>query len=184
GSPITTVNMNDGTLQNFASASIGALNGTANSKILGGRNGGNISTLTIGSDTDSTYSGLVANGTGTLALVKQNSSMFTLAGNSTYTGGTSIQGGTLLTNTNFSNGTLNLQGGTARVAQRPNNNESDHVTLVPAVQFNGGALDLTNNAMIIDYDPLATSPLNDVRQAVANGYSNGNWNGNGIISST
>src|SRR5439155_21756173 len=141
-------------------------------------------TLTVGGAADATYSGLIANGTGTLALVKQGSSMQTLAGNSTYTGGTSVQGGILVTNTNFSNGTLNLQGGTARVAQRPNNNESDHVTLVPAVQFNGGALDLTNNAMIIDYDPLATSPLNDVRSAVANGYSGGNWNGNGINSPT
>jgi autotransporter-associated beta strand protein len=110
--------------------------------------------------------------------VKSNSSQWTLAGDSTYTGGTTIQSGTLITNTNFSNGTLNLSGGTARVAQRPNNNESDHVTLVPAVQFNGGALDLTNNAMII-----GTSPLDNVRQAVTNGYSGGAWNGNGINSS-
>lgn len=45
------------------------------------------------------------------------------------------------------------------------------------------ALDLTNNHLIINYaggaDPVAT-----IRQYLTEGFNNGSWNGNGIMSST
>ena len=108
GSPISTVSMTGGTLRNFANASIATLTGTGT--ILGGRNGGSNAILTVGGSADSTYSGVIDNGTGTLALVKQGSGTLILAGDSLYTGGTTVQSGLLLTNTNFSNGTITITG--------------------------------------------------------------------------
>jgi hypothetical protein len=45
-----------------------------------------------------------------------------------------------------------------------------------------GRLDLTNNGMVVDYD--GVSPLTDIRALIVTGRNNGDWNGNGITSST
>lgn len=53
-------------------------------------------TLTVGTDNSSqTFSGLLQDGAGTLAVAKIGSGMWTLAGNNTYSGGTTFTGGTL-----------------------------------------------------------------------------------------
>jgi hypothetical protein len=44
-----------------------------------------------------------------------------------------------------------------------------------------GKLDLTNNAMVIDYD--STSPIDTVWSLLAEGYNSGSWTGDGITSS-
>jgi autotransporter-associated beta strand protein len=55
------------------------------------------SLLTLGHDhTDASFSGVIANGSGTVALVKVGLGIQTLGGISTYSGGTSISNGTLL----------------------------------------------------------------------------------------
>ena len=46
----------------------------------------------------------------------------------------------------------------------------------------GGTLDLNDNPMIVDYS--GTSPLDSIRAALASGYDNGTWTGEGINSST
>ena len=52
--------------------------------------------LTVGdNDQTSTFSGVIQNGSGTLALTKTGAGMLTLAGTNTYTGTTTIAGGTL-----------------------------------------------------------------------------------------
>jgi autotransporter-associated beta strand protein len=98
----------------------------------------------------------------------------------TYTGGTNVQSGTLITATNFSNGTLNVSGGTAQVAQKSINNDPAGVTVVPSLSVNAGTLDLTNNAAV----DANTSQINDIRSALASGFASGSWNGQGINSST
>jgi autotransporter-associated beta strand protein len=113
---------------------------------------------------------LVKTGPGTMALTAAN----------TYTGGTNVQSGTLITATNFSNGTLNVSGGTAQVAQKSINNDPAGVTVVPSLSVNAGTLDLTNNAAV----DANTSQINDIRSALASGFASGSWNGQGINSST
>ena len=111
-------------------------------------------------------------GAGTLILSATNS----------YTGGTSVQGGTLVTATNLSNGTLAISSATARVAQRTANNDPASADHRAGVSITSGTLDLNNNAMIVDY--AGASPLLAIRSQLITGYATGNWNGPGIDSTS
>jgi autotransporter-associated beta strand protein len=51
--------------------------------------------LTTGDATNTIFSGLIQNGAGTTALTKQGAGVFTLTGSNTYSGATTINGGTL-----------------------------------------------------------------------------------------
>jgi hypothetical protein len=51
-----------------------------------------------------------------------------------------------------------------------------------SVFINGGDLDVTDGAMIVDYG--SKSPLDTITSYLASGYANGTWNGPGIISSS
>ena len=82
---------------------------------------GTTSTLTAGGDnTSTTYSGLVQNGSGTVALVKSGTGTLTLSNTNTYSGGTTITAGTLSvgSDTNLGNtlGAINLNGGTLNIS--------------------------------------------------------------------
>ncbi len=69
------------------------------------------STLTIGDATNTTYSGVIQDGAGTLALIKQGSGTLTLGGINTYTGTTTINAGALSVNGSItSNVTVNAGG--------------------------------------------------------------------------
>lgn len=74
-------------------------------------------TLTV-SNTDSTsnFSGLISDGLGQLALVKDGAGTFSLSGSNSYTGGTTVRNGILAIahNVNLGIGTLTLNGGTLR----------------------------------------------------------------------
>ena len=74
----------------------------------GGTTGGNVSlgsgTLTVNQATNTTYSGVISGGSGSLK--KSGSGILTLDGANTYTGGTNLNSGTL----NFSNGALSNSG--------------------------------------------------------------------------
>ncbi len=114
---------------------------------------------------------------GTGALTKKGPGSLTISTVNTYTGGTSVQAGTLVTNTNLSNGTLTVTGGTARVSQKPTASDPTGTTKVPALTVTGpGVLDLTNNALIIDY-AAGNSPIANIRTLLINGYAAGAWNG-------
>jgi fibronectin-binding autotransporter adhesin len=66
-------------------------------------------TLTVNGSTNTTYNGTI---TGAVSLVKEGSSRLTLGGNNTYTGATTINGGTLLaTNLQSSSGVTVNSGG-------------------------------------------------------------------------
>jgi autotransporter-associated beta strand protein len=160
----------------------------------------------IGSDMVLNKSVTIQVGTGTLGnltlngnlsgaggITKSGVNTLTLAGASnSYTGGTTLAAagtgtlltaGTLITNTKFSNGTLTVNSGLAKVAAKPTNNAASGLTVVPVVQVNGGSIDLTNNAMVVDYAP-GNSPRDTVRGYLNSGYANGAWNGTGIASSS
>ncbi|SFS06523.1 autotransporter-associated beta strand repeat-containing protein [Dyella sp. OK004] len=70
-----------------ANPTIGALSGVAGSQVALGTH-----TLTLGDITSSTFAGTIG---GTGGIVKQSSGMLTLSGANTYTGGTTINAGTL-----------------------------------------------------------------------------------------
>jgi len=45
-----------------------------------------------------------------------------------------------------------------------------------------GRLNLNNNQLVVDYAPLAASPIAGIRALLTSGYHNGAWDGNGIMS--
>jgi hypothetical protein len=69
-------------------------------------------------------------------------------------------------------------GGTATLLANGNRSITTQTLTMQA----GGVLDLTNNALVVDYT--GASPLNAVRSLLTSGYAAGAWNGAGIRSST
>jgi hypothetical protein len=58
-------------------------------------------------------------------------------------------------------------------------------TTLSAVTINSGAtLDITNNALAIDFASPATDPVSTIVSALSTGYNGGRWTGTGIVSTT
>ncbi len=111
-----------------------------------------------------------------------------------------VNGGTLRSNTNsninggatlnFSSGTVNIAGTlgvgivqqNARVLLTPGGNKVLRVGGLSIPAANGGKVDLSDNAMIVDYT--GTSPFASIGLLIATGRNGGLWNGNGVTSST
>lgn len=79
-----------------------------------------------------------------------------------------------------------VEGGTLKIA--PNGtpagtSKTQSITFGGGVTAPAGQLDLTNNDLVLDYTG-TTSPANNVRQLLASARNTGNWDGNGITSST
>ena len=83
---------------------------------------------------------------------------------------------------NLTANALNISAGTVQIAQQPNSGNSGGTSVLKSLSVSGGALDLTNNGLVINYS--GTSPLASIASAVASGSANGAWNGPGINSST
>ena len=97
-------------LGGFAS-SIGSLAGSG----VVTNSGTTIAALTTGADnTSTTFSGVIQNGTSPTALIKTGTGTLILSGLNTYTGGTTLQSGTLKAGSNsaFGTGDLTIEGGT------------------------------------------------------------------------
>lgn len=90
-----SITLNGGTLDlNGYSVTAGLLSGGTAGTISTSSAAG--STLTVGSSGSSIYAGVIANGSGTVGIVKQNAGVLTLSNTaSTYSGVTTINGGTL-----------------------------------------------------------------------------------------
>ncbi len=108
------LNMGGGTLDCYGwNATIGTLSGTSGSVTIGGAY---LSTLTLQSNSNSSYSGTILNGSGTLSLSKTGTGIQTLGGTNTYSGGTTISGGAISVSADANLGAttsgLTLSGGT------------------------------------------------------------------------
>jgi len=167
---IFTSGATDGTCLRFRGAwEIGELSGT------GGRIAAWNSTVTVNQDSDTTYSGLLDNISGrVLTLVKDGSGSLSLNFSNTYTGTTTIDGGTLLVNNASGSatgtGALNVNsggtlGGTGTVSGVVTVNSGGHVsvdassseiTLTGGLTLNAGAeLDVD----LSSYSPASGSTL-------------------------
>jgi autotransporter-associated beta strand protein len=106
---------------------------------------------------------------GTGALTKSGSRALLINSANTYTGGTTVNNGTLIAN-RLSNGTLTINGGVARITAKAVANDPTGTTVVPAINIaGGGALDLTNNSMVIDYAGSVGTLVDDTRTRLASG---------------
>jgi autotransporter-associated beta strand protein len=137
-------------------------------------------TLTIGGAGNSSFGGTIQNGAGggTLARAKSGAGTQTLGVANTYTGGTSVSGGTLAAaNADaFAGGSLDVTGGKAQLqASLPK-----AVTLTTLTASGTGKLDITNNSMVLKS---TTAP--QVRTLIQGAYNAGHWDGpNGLTSLT
>ena len=87
--------------------------------------------------------------------------------------------------------TVTLSAGTTKITADGTANGTSEMN---AISFAGGVaptskLDITNNALIVDYDTLATparpTPFQSIRARIINGYAaTADWSGNGITSSS
>jgi len=116
-------------------------------------------------------------GSGSLTLASTNSSAFTLETSNSYTGGTYVNGGTLVAGVNDAippNGSLTIgANGTVQLA-----NKTGQTTLWSLSITGGGRFDIGNNNVVIS-DP-GGSIDSTIRAYLASGYNGGHWNGAGI----
>ena len=93
---------------------IGELTGDGTSGLSGGPTAGSTVTWRIGGrNTNATYAGLIQNGTGTTAITKSGSGIWTLTGACTHTGATTVSAGTLRINGTTSGSAVTVQTGAA-----------------------------------------------------------------------
>lgn len=93
---------------------IGELTGTATSGIGGGPTAGRTVTWRIGGkNTDATFAGAIVNSTGTTAITKVGSGIWTLTGTSTHTGATLVSAGTLRVNGSTTGSSLTISSNAA-----------------------------------------------------------------------
>jgi autotransporter-associated beta strand protein len=142
----------------------------------------------LGAATDG---GLTKTGPGTLELTAAN----------TYSGNTTLRAGTLRLNGSIAaTGAVSVETGakievgSAQTLRNLNLASNATLTIRPGgfklLKLDGftfdptSLTDINDNALVADYAPGATSPLQPIRSAILSGYSNGSWTGPGITSST
>ena len=143
GSGATTVTQGILNLNGY-SVSIGGLAGANASNSFVQNNSSTPATLTVNSSADTSYAGVIRNGTGDVALTKSGAATLTLGGANTYTGATTVEGGTLnITGSTAAASTVSVGGvdasGTPRLAGSGTVNGA--VTLKSA---GGGAVGVLN----------------------------------------
>jgi hypothetical protein len=105
-------------------------------------------------------------------------------GSAEFTSGTSTFQGSVVTT-----GSFEITQGTVRMLPNAGAPAAKSVADVASISIAGGPaaptakLDLTNNAMVVDYASAAPSPLQDIRSYIIAGYAGGAWSGNGITTS-
>ena len=110
-------------------------------------NGGTLATLAIGNDnTNTTFSGSLRDGTSTLGLTKVGTGTLTLAGANTYMGGTTISGGTILTQNASALGTgpLTFGNGTTLEVQNLLNANGNWTVFPGTATVNGGTVQISS----------------------------------------
>jgi autotransporter-associated beta strand protein len=145
------VNQSAGTTFNIgASQAIGALNGTGTTNLNG-------NTLTIGANNNlnSTYGGVIADGTGSGSVIKQGTGTLLLNGVNTYTGPTTLSNGTLGGNGTIA-GSVTVNAGTLSPGTSPGKLTTGAVTFTG--QFGGIFLaELNGTGQGTTYDWLSST---------------------------
>jgi autotransporter-associated beta strand protein len=179
-----TINFNGGTLRPSASSAafLPALTGLA-AQVQNG--GANIDTNGF----DATIAAALV-GVGSGGLTKNGAGTLTLTGANTYTGGTTVNAGTLQVLKMHAGNAVTVNAGTLRVLESAPNYSSGFpsgdnafVSQPSALTVAAGAtVDITNNDIIIDYS--GASPIAAYEALVASAYNIvGDWAGPGITSS-
>jgi autotransporter-associated beta strand protein len=146
-------------------------------------------TLTLAplANTTYTYGGILRDadsggGTGKLNItVNGTGTQILSSGAYSYTGTTTVNGGTLRLETSLTtSATVNITGGALELASGGN-----RVIKTTSLSISGsGKLDLTDNDLVVDYATLDPTPIATIANQIMIGYANGSWNGNGIASSS
>ena len=174
--PLTTLTLNGGTPTagtldvNGLDVTVSNLTGTAgsvNGRIINSASG-SANILTVNSTGGSTFAGIIAdnNGSGgTLALAKTGSSILTLAGANTYSGGTSVTGGALSISSDANLGTapaaaatnIFLNGGTLSASTTFELNANRSIALGPASGSGNGTLEASAGTTLTYNGTLASN---------------------------
>jgi autotransporter-associated beta strand protein len=120
-------------------------------------------------------------GTGSLRLLPGNTSTVTLSTANTYSGGTTVSGGTLkilpsgsTTASPLGTGPLTIDGsGTVKLADNVTAGTAlgtSNVNLASLSITGNGTLDIGNNRIIIDYSGAATDPISSIAAWIKNGF--------------
>lgn len=168
--------INSGTLNlNGKSLKIGVLSGTSGATITSGTAGAVALTSTAANN--STYAGVIANGSGTISFTKAGVGTLTLAGANTLTGPTTIQ-----------QGTLKLAHASALSASKIMPMAGGTMTLSPYLQTTVGGLD-PNAGGLVDVGNGYVTVTNGLSQlglvaALQSGRAGGSWTGTAGITSS
>ncbi len=146
--------------------------------------------LTFGNGgANGSYAGTVADGSGTVSLIKTGAGAQTISGNNTYTGGTTVNAGTLVVGHYHGLGNSNLTINGTATTQLAAGITSTNAAGSGAVQLDllsiaGGAtptafFDITDNNLIVH-----NGDYNTLNAQVTNSLYSGFWAGEGIGSST
>jgi autotransporter-associated beta strand protein len=171
---------------------LGALTGAAGTRVEAQDSAGPAAdTISIGRNVAGTHTfmGTIADGANTTtprpaAVTKVGTSTQILAGANTYTGATTVNGGTLGFGSNHNltslavgaNATARVEAGGGKTLQAAT------LTVAGATGTWTGKVDVNDNDLRIgDASPAALAAVAD---QVSSGYSNGTWTGNGITSTT
>jgi autotransporter-associated beta strand protein len=125
---------------------------------------------------------IVINGaiSGGNSITEQGPGTVTLNGANSYSAGTNVADGELVIGTNGAlpaNSAVSITGGTLQLGQSTGGETISSLSISA-----NGVLDITNNHLIISYG--GSDPMSAIYSALQSGYSNGTWNGAGIISSS
>ena len=102
--------------------------------------------------TNAKVSAILADSGGASALVKSGAGIASLTVDNTYTGGTTVNAGTLVFDTKIPNGPVSINGGTLKVQAKGTPNSPSGTSVVNSLSISPArSLDLTNNSMVIDY---------------------------------
>jgi fibronectin-binding autotransporter adhesin len=117
---------------------------------------------------------------GSAALAKSGSGKLTLDTVNTYTGGTTVNAGTLVVGVTgaLPSGALSITGGSVQLAA------STGLARLASLSISGnGTFDINNNHVVINYGG-GPDPIASIAALLATGYNGGAWNGaGGIVSS-
>jgi len=93
-----------------------------------------------------------------------------------------VAGGNTLTVKRFRGAGVNIGDSSVRV--RPDGGSDGRSTVTSLTLGASGKLDITNNAVVVDYTPVAeVEPFDTIKAQITSAYNGGAWNGNGITSS-